>query len=996
MQTGLQLMSRLDAYGEIVMDDFEIFDDQEEKLDASTLFDWRRPFHAIVVGRVQGCDCLIKIPVNNFDFSQPADRDTRITIWLKIAGRPNVALDKGKTRGTYVRLADPSSDFETLWRYLYARASLLMQVLAISQARPKMDYNEVMRWWLSGNVKDIYDALECDNSSNPMDRLHKCIYTARELLWDLAFDYFGNDATESMFFSCEIFNDLTDLSEDKEVERDRQVASCYPKMVMHRLVYNAYDMMTNYEDNGFKFKLFGDTSDLQVLPRQRCEPDMPFCSKKLSDERFSISNNYRRSTRKGGKRRKRRTYEAGECVLVGCWEEGLCTYRYGIIEKFRYTHGRAEAYVNWMMAAHQTRLGEIIHKRTLPNPIHETFSKNKILGSVWDSRWKFLMDRGLQYGCGWIDLRKVLCTVKVHEWPEDCPNRHDHVWMQWRYTPPATFVHWKGREGTKTVDLTWTRVVRVQRSAKRKGVIIAVDEARPASEGREKLVGRRFHQMEDIMRRRQQLRFTCTCADSADALYENEYVLTKTRTTLKASMYGILEVHMQYAPNGVPKELRGFHIGVQPTYIAFFRHQFDEQSLVLEHIHDEAHVLAEEFPKLEKKYPIADNSFASLFCGAGLGDYGFQLAGFRKAQLLDHDAHTLRTNIHNTFPPTDNSVILGNMHDEAFHPGITSNEALLNHFKGRQKVGTQVLTITAPCTFSGLNRDINDLWNQYNRMLFAQSLSFVLVQPKPQYIFMENVMGLASPRYAPILNVYLLLLLLSGHQVRVDAFDATQFGLPQHRRRLFLTAAPRNAPMPGTPSAMHRAEVVSSDHDSPFTITPRTDRTGLYAPRSLQSVMGDLVDKTARHDPLHVAETAPPRTRRAMPYVPPGHDHTFVRDCRDAQGNPFDFVGTEQWTRNGKFLRPDFYTPGAATGTVTKHPADEGVHPLKNRLFTLREKMRLQGCPDHLPNETTPFWVHGDLRSQFDQIGNAVPVPISFAYGVEMRKAISQANNGFV
>lgn len=50
----------------------------------------------------------------------------------------------------------------------------------------------------------------------------------------------------------------------------------------------------------------------------------------------------------------------------------------------------------------------------------------------------------------------------------------------------------------------------------------------------------------------------------------------------------------------------------------------------------------------------------------------------------------------------------------------------------------------------------------------------------------------------------------------------------------------------------------------------------------------------------------------------------------------------------------------------------EYTHPAQNRTITIREAARLQGFPDR-------FVFHGDRSSQYDQVGNAVPVPLAEA-----------------
>ena len=59
----------------------------------------------------------------------------------------------------------------------------------------------------------------------------------------------------------------------------------------------------------------------------------------------------------------------------------------------------------------------------------------------------------------------------------------------------------------------------------------------------------------------------------------------------------------------------------------------------------------------------------------------------------------------------------------------------------------------------------------------------------------------------------------------------------------------------------------------------------------------------------------------------------------------------------------------------------EYIHPEQDRTITIREAARLQGFPDR-------FVFHGDRSSQYDQVGNAVPVQLAEAIGAEVRRCL--------
>lgn len=59
----------------------------------------------------------------------------------------------------------------------------------------------------------------------------------------------------------------------------------------------------------------------------------------------------------------------------------------------------------------------------------------------------------------------------------------------------------------------------------------------------------------------------------------------------------------------------------------------------------------------------------------------------------------------------------------------------------------------------------------------------------------------------------------------------------------------------------------------------------------------------------------------------------------------------------------------------------EYTHPEQNRTISIREAARLQGFPDR-------FIFHGDRSSQYDQVGNAVPVQLAQAVALEVQRCL--------
>jgi DNA (cytosine-5)-methyltransferase 1 len=60
------------------------------------------------------------------------------------------------------------------------------------------------------------------------------------------------------------------------------------------------------------------------------------------------------------------------------------------------------------------------------------------------------------------------------------------------------------------------------------------------------------------------------------------------------------------------------------------------------------------------------------------------------------------------------------------------------------------------------------------------------------------------------------------------------------------------------------------------------------------------------------------------------------------------------------------------------------IHPLQDRIVSVREMARCQGFPDN-------FQFSGKTGDRYKQIGNAVPPPMAKAIGLEIRKALAKS-----
>lgn len=85
-----------------------------------------------------------------------------------------------------------------------------------------------------------------------------------------------------------------------------------------------------------------------------------------------------------------------------------------------------------------------------------------------------------------------------------------------------------------------------------------------------------------------------------------------------------------------------------------------------------------------------------------------------------------------------------------------------------------------------------------------------------------------------------------------------------------------------------------------------------------------------------------------------------------------------------------------AAPTVTSHCLDEFVHPKYDRALTVRECARLQSFPDSYQFSGGPYIVpHIDrtIQDKYEQIGDAVPPLLAYAWGIELSKILEEYIN---
>ncbi|XP_057415926.1 DNA (cytosine-5)-methyltransferase CMT2-like isoform X2 [Lotus japonicus] len=309
---------------------------------------------------------------------------------------------------------------------------------------------------------------------------------------------------------------------------------------------------------------------------------------------------------------------------------------------------------------------------------------------------------------------------------------------------------------------------------------------------------------------------------------------------------------------------------------------------------------------------------------------------------------------------------------------------------------------------------------------------------KPKYVLMENVVDILKFDKGSLGRYALSRLVHMKYQARLGILAAGCFGLPQFRLRVFVWGAHPSEVLPQFPLPTHdvivkywpplefERNVVAYDEDQPREVEKAI---------VIQDAISDLPAVTNFETRDQMSYCNPPETEfqryiRSTEYemtgstlnetsekIPLLYDHRpcllfeddYLRVCQIPKQKGANFrdlpgvvVGADNVVRrhptenpvlpSGKPLVPDYAltfeqgkskrpfarlwwdetVPTALTTPSCHHQAI--LHPVQDRVLTVREFARLQGFPDY-------YRFSGTVKERYCQIGNAVAVSVSRALG---------------
>ncbi len=384
---------------------------------------------------------------------------------------------------------------------------------------------------------------------------------------------------------------------------------------------------------------------------------------------------------------------------------------------------------------------------------------------------------------------------------------------------------------------------------------------------------------------------------------------------------------------------------------------------------------------LSKRPPTVLDTFA----GAGGFSLGFEMAGCRVLGAIEMDRWACDTF---AFNHPEAQVVHGDI-------SKLTDERILELFGDNPP---DIVIGGPPCQgFSIANRNAGDSKDPRNSLF----RDFVRVGKilRPRAMVMENVPNLLAAKTAegrPVIEIIASELQALGFKTYWKTLQATDFGVPQIRTRLFVVAV-RNSIAEPFPKPTHRL-ASSTQIDDLFS------DTAVEPCPTLWDAISDLPELSAGEGGEEQSYASPPKTNyqrslrgeaeilfnhKAMNHTKRmverfetmqwGHSVNDVPEHLKPRQRNSEKLTTAAYDQNNRRMYAD-----RPCHTIAASFYANFVHPYSHRNFTAREGARIQSFPDSFRFLGKPTVVSHKLLAregreeekflcQYSQIGNAVP-----------------------
>lgn len=329
----------------------------------------------------------------------------------------------------------------------------------------------------------------------------------------------------------------------------------------------------------------------------------------------------------------------------------------------------------------------------------------------------------------------------------------------------------------------------------------------------------------------------------------------------------------------------------------------------------------------------------SLFSGAGGLDLGFKSAGFPLAFAVDSSESAIRTHKRN----------FGGTKSIAADLSELQPEGVLQHLSEILDPGESIGVIGGPpCQgFSRANPAAlaTDPRNKLP-LLYLEIVEALQLTYDVQFVLFENVLGIRDVKHEIAFKGILDKFGELGLSQSVDEYCALDYGVPQNRRRVIISAFQ-------SPSAQ-----------------------GHFRPRTVPR------DKLNVRDAIAGLPSPAYFSRGLKQADIPFHPNHWTMQPMSKRFSDYGIASPK--ARSFRRLDWDKPSPTVAYGHREIH-----IHPDGHRRLSIYEAMQLQGFPHD-------FVLEGSLSAQVEQVSNAVPPPLARALAEAMAQALLGASEELV
>ena len=385
---------------------------------------------------------------------------------------------------------------------------------------------------------------------------------------------------------------------------------------------------------------------------------------------------------------------------------------------------------------------------------------------------------------------------------------------------------------------------------------------------------------------------------------------------------------------------------------------------------------------LEQKFLTHVPRFGAVdfFCGAGGTTRGLIDAGAYVIAGVDNDLRCESTYISNNKNTRGDKAFPLFLAEDVFagSEGVSDLDvhlsAVVDGFRSSYPSTPLLVAITAPCQpFTKIaKKEMTELRRtnrERDKNLLLESLRFVELL-KPELVFAENVQGITHEKYGGVWAEFVAALEKFDYVTGFRVVCASDFGLPQFRKRTILLAVKRSLVAPERLADLLGSRIIVPQRNAKASRITVKEAIGHFPPIGPGEAHPTI--------PNHRTRGLSSINQERLKAVAPGESNVAMNSDGSRLAVP---CHTKLNGRMGSACFTDVYTrmhPDRPSPTITTK-----CHSISNGRFghydinqirgiSLREAATLQGFP-----ETYQFFPLNQLEPASRMIGNAVPPPLA-------------------